>query len=141
MTTAFQSNAFQHNAFQIDTTPIVNDTTGRGSYSYVFPFQKEQLQAEKVIKEKTELQKLESVLTETNRLKGLAHESLVLAQQRKARKRALELAQKEKEYLTEINRLLIVRVELMQRIKESEEILMVMIAMRRRLRVGNWQVN
>lgn len=132
---AFQTNAFQWNAYQIARSVSASGGLPKEAYSYIYPFQVEKVEKQKrdlVKKQKTELQKLDSVLAETNRLMGLAAESKALAKE----KRALELAAKEQEYLQEINRLLMVRDELMRRIKKNEQLIIAMVLMKkRRLRV------
>lgn len=130
------SSGFQSFAFQ--TAGNDNRPTGNGGKqeSYVTPYQllQQQEYREKLIRrEKTELEKLESVLAENRRKAELAAKNKLLATER----RAIALAKAEAEYLAEINRLLMVRAELMQRIKENESILVILMIMRRRrLRVA-----
>lgn len=139
--TAFQWNAFQWNAFQIARQAGTTGLPGKEPYIYVTPHQKhrEEEQKEKIKKSKTELEKLESVLKETERKKALAAESKRLAEQRNTLNRAIELEALEQEYLNEINRLLMVRAEMMRRIRSEEEFLILLIVARKRLRI-NWQV-
>lgn len=129
---AFQSNAFQWSAYQIARqSPI----SGSSDYSYVYPFQLEKIEREKresLKKQKTDLERIDSVLKETERLKNLAAESKAIAKEQ----RAIELAKKEQEYLLEINRLLTVRAELIRRIQKNQQIVIAIVMMRkRRLRV------
>ena len=125
----FQSNAFQRNAFQIVSND--NSPTGNGGNYYQTPYQryKDEIELEeKVKREKSELEKLESVLRETERKKELAAKNRLVAQE----KRALELARLEAAYLEEINRLLVIKADLMRRIKEDESILIIFMVMKRR---------
>ena len=139
---AFQWNAFQWNAYQIARAETI---TGGGKPSddistHIPHYQRyvnEESQREKIKKEKTDLERLESVLREAERKKDLAAESKKLAEQTNKIKRSIELENLEREYLEEINRLLMVRAELIRRIKEEEVLLIILIAMkRRRLRVA-----
>jgi len=129
------SSGFQSFAFQ--TAGNDNTPTGSGGKEiYVTPYQKyqeEEYRRDKIRKEKTELEKLESVLREAERKKELAARNKLLATER----RAIALARAEAEYLAEINRLLMVRADLIRRIKEDEAALIILIVMRRRkLRVA-----
>lgn len=127
----FQRNAFQRNAFQIVGGTDTQESTGHGRYTYETPYQKlrkKEEQQAKIRKQKSDLEKLNSVLAEMERRKSLAAESKLLAK----KQRIAELQALENEYLTEINRLLMVRAELTRRIKEDEGILIVLIAMKRR---------
>lgn len=131
MFSGFQSNAFQRNAFQIvGGTDVVQPTPGdsRQHDVYITPYQAVKLRQEKLRKEKTELEKLDSVLKNIEKKKAVVSESKLLAK----KKRALELEQKENEYLQEINRLLVVRSDLMRRINEDEGLLILLMAMKRR---------
>jgi hypothetical protein len=93
-------------------------------------------QKAKVKKTKTELDRLESVLRETEKKKALAAQSAALARERESIKRSIELEKLVAEFLKEINRLLMVRAELIARVKEEEGILIVMImAKKRRFRL------
>lgn len=123
---------FQYVAFQ---TPA-NNNGWLGGGGYVHPYIKyadEEAQREKVRKEKSELERLESVLRETERKKELAEKARLKAL---SEKRAKALARAEAEFIQEINRLLMVRAELIRRIKEDEAILIIMIMSRKRLRAG-----
>lgn len=126
--TGFQSVAFQ-------TAVNDNEAIGGDGKLYVTPYQqhREEHQREKIRKDKSELQKLESVLRETERKKELAEKARLKAA---TERRMLVLAQAEAELLEEINRLLMVRAELIRRIKEDEAILIILIMKRRRLRVA-----
>ena len=140
--TGFQSFAFQ--TAGLTNTPQPAQTTEGGGF--VYPYERlrdEQYQREKLRKQKTELEKLDSVLRETERKRDLAAESREIALKAKKDKRNAErLARLEQELLDEISRLLMVRADLMRRVKQSEEMLIVMLAMKRkRLRAINWQVN
>ena len=137
----FQKNAFQLTAFQ--TGPISNEApsyVGDGRYTYVNPYQKyrsEEHQREKVRKEKSDLERLNSVLEENRRKAALAAESKKIALDKKNKARLKKL---EQEYQDEIARLLMVRAELIRRVRQSEELLICMMAMKRkRLRTINWQ--
>ena len=113
------------------------EPSGGGGYTYITPYQRlqsEEYQREKIKKAKTDLDRLENVLRETERQKALAAESANLARQKQALNRALQLEAKEREYLDEINRLLMVRGELMRRIRSDEEFLVIIIMARKRLR-------
>lgn len=134
---AYQWNAYQWNAYQIARAPQA--PSGHGGdrhFSYVTPQQRLRIEEEKrakVKKDKTDLERVESVLRENYRKKAIAGQNKLIAKE----KRAQELAALELEYLTEINRLLAVRAELMRRIRENEAIIMVLVIMRkRRLRVA-----
>jgi len=123
--------------FSFQTAGNDNQPTGGGKQeAWVTPYQllQQQEYREKLIrKEKTELEKLESVLAENRRKAELAARNKQIATERRAK----ALAKAEAEYLAEINRLLMVRAELMQRIKENESILVILMIMRRRrLRVA-----
>lgn len=133
----FQSYAFQSFAFQ--TAGNDNQPAGgghHGDYYFQTPYQKhkEEIELQERIKrEKTELEKLESVLRETERKKQLAAKNKLIAQA----KRAEALARMEAAYQEEINRLREIKAQLMRRIKEDESILiMFMVMRRRRLRVA-----
>jgi hypothetical protein len=123
----FQLSAFQRSGFQIGYATAPTDNGWMGGpiddrWSYQTDFQKS-----KIKKVKTELQKVDSVLEEYERRKALAAENKLLAEA----KRAAELAQQELYLITEINRLRMVRAELMQRIQEEEFILLLMMGKRR----------
>ena len=133
---AFQLSFGQRNAFQI---PSAVAATVGDSYTYAPTYQKyqvEERQREKIRKEKSDLDKLQSVLAENERKRLLAAESKLLADA----ENAMRLAALEQEYLQEIDRLLVVRADLMRRVRQSEETLIMMMAMKRkRLRAVNWQ--
>lgn len=137
---AFQSNAFQLNAFQILAGRPEPERVVPGGYVWHAPYHKykdEEQKREQIRRDKTELERLEAVLAENERKKLLAAQSLAEAKAAKAKER---LARLEREYIDEINRLLMVRASLMRRIRENEGLLIVMLAMRRRrLRAGQWQ--
>jgi len=127
---AFQTSAYQWNAYQIAIGTVAEETVGDDSYVYL-PSQ----QQEKIKRKKNDLDRLESVLAETERKKALATESKKLANETNKLKRALELESLEREYLNEINRLFMVRADLIRRIRSDEELLVIMIlARKRRLR-------
>lgn len=129
----FQGIAFQRIAFQTNGNIANDNLLGGKDYSYFTPYQK---QREKIRKERTELQKLDSVLKETERKKQLAALSLQTAKEQKKKQAAIRLLKLENDLLEEINRLLAVRAELMRRIREDEAILVIMMMKRRRLRVA-----
>lgn len=123
---AFQSNAFWNKAFQIGNND--NQPSG-GGYVYHSPSSKaEQEKRAKIAQEKTELQKVDSVLEEYKRKRELA----LQAQQVAKRKAAVRLAALERGYLEEIDRLMQVRALLMHRIRQNEESLILLLMMRRR---------
>lgn len=136
MFSGFQSNAFQSNAFQIIRNAVsIVGSSGNEKYTYATPYQilqSPQAQRDKIKAVKTDLARVDSVLEETTRKKLLAEESRKLAKQRNALKRSIELEALEREYLNEINRLLMVRADLIRRIRADEEILVVMIMARKR---------
>lgn len=127
----FQSWAFQSNGFQEAGTAANDNLLGGKDYSYVTPNQKhEHEQREKIKRQKSELEKLESVLKETQRKKEVAAKNkLLAAEETKAAKRLQKI---ELELLEEINRLLILRAELIQRIREEEGVLIVLLMMKKR---------
>lgn len=138
---AFQSSAFQANAFQIiPAIPPEPERVVPGGYVWNAPYHKyreEEKQRERIRRDKSELEKLESVLAENERKKLLAAQSLAEAKAAKSRER---LARLEQEYIEEINRLLVVRASLIRRARANEALFVVMVAMRKRkLRVGQWQ--
>lgn len=77
---------------------------------------------------KTDIQKLESVLSEYERRKMLTEESLSLADE-VSRPR---LSAIHNDITSEINRLLMVKAEMMARIKRAKAMLLLAVAMRRR---------
>lgn len=133
---AFQLSGFQRNAFQenLQVSAVVGDDTRR---SYVPSYQMAATESEKQLKrQKSELEKLQSVLAENERRKQLAAESKAKADAANAQR----LAALELEYELEINRLLAIRTDLLARIRENEEaIVMMAIAKRKRLRIVQWQ--
>lgn len=126
------STGFQSFAFQSAGLTNVPQATGGLPYTYVPAYQLREIeQRKKVKKTKTEAQKLESVLNEYERRKALAEESLLIAEQSE-RNRLMSV---QNELITEINRLLMVKAELMARMKsEEEQLIMMMIIRRRRFR-------
>lgn len=125
----FQKNAFQANAFQYGNPTVVTtpDSGGLSTYSY-HPEYQQAVQQQKIKREKTELQKLESVLSEYQRRESLAAESLRIAEESE-RNRLIEI---QNNLISEINRLLMVKAEMMARVKRSEEELLLMVALRRK---------
>lgn len=134
----FQSYAFQSYGFQV----VVGQTATTGG-GFVYPYEKlrdEQYEREKLRKQKSELEKLDSVLKEAQRKAALAEESKRIAQEKEDKRNAKRLANLEQELLNEITRLLMVRAEIVARIRRSEEQLILMIAMKRkRLRAITWR--
>lgn len=127
----FQSYAFQSYAFQ---TVVANDNTpSAGKYTYQTPYQRYKIELEeKIRKEKTDLQKLDSVLEENRRKAAILEKSKADAVEANVLER---LAKLELEYLQEINRLTQVRAMLLLRIRQNEEALIVLLTqMRRRKR-------
>lgn len=102
-------------------------------YGYQTPHKKLE---ESIRQQKTQLQKVDSVLAETERKKQLAAISLASAKEQKKKQAAIRLLALENQLLEEINRLLAVRVGIIQRIKEDEAILVILMMKRRRLRVA-----
>jgi len=94
-------------------------------FSYFPEYHAKQVEVKKA---KTELQKVDSVLLEYERRRALAEESLRLAEESETQ-RLLKL---QNELITEITRLLMVKADLMVRVRRGEEQLILMIAMRRR---------
>jgi hypothetical protein len=110
--------------------PAVEDT---GGYVYQ-PNYREEQQKKQIKKTKSEIEKLDSVLSEYQRRQLLAEESLSIAQE----KERLRLLKAQNELIEEINRLLMVKAELMARKKREEQALVIlMIASRRKLRAFN----
>ena len=137
----FQTTAFQSYAFQVTgtSTPSIllggKDYPNKKQFSYHTPYatEREKKYNEKIRKDKTELQKLDSAVKEFERQKALATKNKVLAN----KKLAAENLRLEIELANEINRLEQVRVLLMQRIRQNEDALIVLLMMkRRRLRVA-----
>lgn len=128
----FQSYAFQCVAFQSVWGGGAPAQTSGGlphKYTYVPKYQLDEIEQKKrIAKAKTEAQKLESVLKEYERRRELAEESIALA----SAKEEARLLKLQNELISEINRLLIVKAEMMARIKREEEQLILMMVMRRR---------
>ena len=121
----FQTFAFQSNAYQTAGTAANDNSAGWG---YTHPHvERENLRA-KIRREKSELEKLESVIAENRRKADLAAQNKLLAK----KQAALRLAALENEYLTEINRLMQVRAMLLLRIRQDEEALFLMMMLKRR---------
>lgn len=134
----FQTYAFQPYAFQTvvgGSQVISGGGRIKEGYTYVHPIvEYRQREYERKIKqEKSDLEKLESVLAENKRKAELAAQNKLIA----SKKAALRLAKLEAEYLEEINRLMQVRAVLMLSIRRNEEALfMLMMMARRRLRMA-----
>lgn len=128
--TGFESFAFQ--------TVGSNDNkpSGFGYKSPYAEYKEYEYQREKIRKHKSELEKLEAVLKETERKKALAEQSRLIAEQSKKKAAIIRLLKLEQEFLNEITRLLAVRAMLMQRMLEDEAILIILMMKRRRLRVA-----
>lgn len=124
----FQTFAFQTGAFQYNGA--ANDNTGgkKESYTYQKPYDEYLQRQNQLKKQKTELEKVESVIAENKRKAELAAKNKLEA----SKKAALRLAQLEAEYLAEINRLLQVRALLVQQIKRNEEALILLLMVKRR---------
>lgn len=132
------TTGFMNYSFQTVGTGASNDNGLLGGimtppYGYHSPHKKLQ---EAIRKQKTELQKVNSVIKETERKKALAALSLQAAKDQKKKQAAMRLLQLEQDLFEEINRLLAVRVGIIQRIKEDEAILIILMMKRRRLRVA-----
>jgi hypothetical protein len=133
---AFQSNAFQANAFQIiaSAAPPVPDVVGDSVFVPSHQRHNIKDQSAKVTKAKTDLNRIDSVIKETEKKKALAAQSALLARQRESIRRAIELEAAETEFLNEINRLLMVRAELVKRVRAEEETLLILMVAKRRMR-------
>lgn len=130
MFSGFQSNAYQNNAYQISNDN--SSTPGGRTDAYVTPWQRykaEEYQRKLLHKEKSELEKVNNVILETQRQADLVAKNLLLAEKKAAQER---LAKKEQEFLNEINRLLLIRDQLIKRIKQEEQTLFLLIMMRKR---------
>jgi hypothetical protein len=131
----FQNAAFQSYSFQ--TAVIANDNTAPAHKEYNAirtPNRAEEIEKyqAKIRKEKTELQKLDSVVAEFERKKSILKRSKTEAKESEVLSR---LAKLELQYIQEINRLMQVRAMLLLRIKQDEEALIVLLMQaRRRLR-------
>jgi len=121
----FQSFAFVNYAFQ--TAVIANDNSA--GWSYAHPHVEYQNRQEKLKKQKTELQKLDSVLAENQRKAAILEKSKADAKEAAVIAR---LAKLELEYLNEINRLMQVRAVLLQQIKRNEEAMILLLMLKRR---------
>lgn len=130
--TGFQSFAFQTVGGGVATP------TGHGGYVHVTPYQRyKQNEHERTLEEqRLELQRVDDELADAEQKRLLASEQKLLASKRQS----ATLAKLEQQYLQEISQLLMVRADLVRRVRQSEELLILMIAMnRRRFRVANWQ--
>lgn len=83
---------------------------------------------------KTDLYRIDNAINELDKRKSLAEQSAYIAKQKGAIRRESELKNKQIELVREINRLLMVRGELVKRFKEAEGILILMIMAKRRFR-------
>lgn len=126
----FQSYAFQCVAYQSVWGKGTPQAAGGTPYLYHPAHLREEEQKTKIKKTKTEVQKLQSVLSEYERRRVLAEESLAIAEESERNR----LLKAQNELITEINRLLMVKAELMARLKREEELLVIMMIARRRLR-------
>lgn len=138
MFSAFQAGAFQIPGFQISQVNVTGKP--QAAYTYVHPFQLHRIEEEKrakLRKEKSDLDKLESVVAENRRRAELIEQSRLLAIRNRSKARAIELAQMEQDYLLEITRLLMVKAELMRRIQQTEQVIIAVVVMKkRRLRIA-----
>lgn len=120
----------------LGSTGTTDETTGKGG-GWQTPLQRDRIESQKraqVKKAKSEIEKLDSVLRENERRAAVAAQNKVIAT---STERAIELAALERQYLEEINRLLMVRVELVRRIREAEQVIIAIVVMRkRRLRLA-----
>jgi len=98
--------------------------TGGHPYSY-------QPQYAQIKKQKTELQKVDSVLAEFERKQTVAAQSLALTVNVNRQAQLLAI---QNDLINEINRLLVVKAEMMARVRRDEEMLILMAFSRRRLR-------
>jgi membrane protein involved in colicin uptake len=126
-TSGFQSGAFQYAG---NYAGIAGGLTKQ--YSYHPSWQSDEYRREEIRKNKTELQKVESVINENERLKALAAQSEAIAREKKSKSAITRLEKLQQQYVEEINRLLMVRAALVKRIAEDESMLIIMIAMRRK---------
>jgi hypothetical protein len=139
----FQSSAFQSVAFQVAGIGKGTPQSSVSGFGYdgrtpYRKFQDEEYQKNKIKAEKTELQKVEAVLSENYRKAGLAANNAKIANN----KNALRLNALEKEIRDEIARLLMVRNGIIERVRQNDEaLIMMMIANRKKLRATTWQVN
>lgn len=105
-------------------------------YGYHSPYKTLQ---ESIHKQKTELEKVNSVIKEIERKKALAEKNRRIAGEIKSiknKKVIQRLIKAEQQLFEEITRLLAVRAGIMQRIREEEALLIVLMMKRRRLRVA-----
>ncbi len=126
MFSGFQSNAFQNNAVEIvsTNTGLLGGKAyfGKDHYSYSTPHQKH----------KDELEALAKKIAEQERLKLLSEEKLLQESNdnKKAAKQVIKQAALEaKQAQDEINRLLMMRAELIRRITDEEEALIVLFSL------------
>lgn len=130
---AFQSNAFQLNAFQIiPSAPIITGGSDEGRSVYIPSHQRHKIKLEKA---KDDLYRLDNVISDIENKKALAEESAKAARERQSLKRAIQLEAAINDYLNEINRLLVVRGELVKRVRAEEEMMLIAIMSKRRLRL------
>lgn len=110
---------------------------GSDKYTYVPAYQK---QEEKVKRARTDLDRINNVIKETERKKALAERSRKIAAENRAIKRALELEEKERELIQELSRLLTIRLELIHKLRAEEELLILMIVAKKRRLKNNLQI-
>jgi len=123
----FQTFSFQ-NAFQYNGAANDNSGGKKESYTYQKPYDEYLQRQAKLQKQKSELEKVESVIAENRRRADLAAKNKLEA----SKQAALRLAKLEAEYLAEISRLLQVRALLVQQIKRNEEALILLLMVKRR---------
>ena len=128
----YQFGAFQAYAYQTATND--NEVTGGGyTYEHESLRRAEEKYKKKLKKEKSELEKVNSVISLYEKQKVEAAKQKVLAN----KKLAAEAKRKELELLNEINRLLQVRAMLLRNIRQNEEaLIIILISLRRRLRAA-----
>lgn len=128
--TGFQSVAFQTVVGLGGAQP-----TGHG-YSYQTPYQRHRIaeQEERIKQQKTDLQKVESVIQEYERRKEITADSLARVSSKRQEARLLTA---QNELISEISRLLEVRAELMAKLRQEEDALILMLIFQRKLRVFN----
>jgi len=128
----FQIGAYQ-TGFQ-SSAGAVNDNIGGGyTYQHENLRREEERYQKKLARQKTELEKVDSVLAEYEKQKAIAARNKVLAN----KKLAAENLRRELEYAQEISRLTQVRAMLLQQIKQNEEaLILILMFARRRLRVA-----
>ena len=129
----FQAIAFQVGAFQSVFGAGVPQPQGGLPYIYQPNYRQEEKKRQ-IKKTKTEIEKVSSVIGEYERKRALAEKSLSVARETE-RNRLLSV---QNELIAEINRLLMVKAELMARKKrQEEELIIMMIASRRKFRAFN----